>query len=474
MKQTPNVDICIIGAGSAGLSLAAGAAQLGAKVVLIEQGKMGGECLNNGCIPSKSLLASAKVANIIKNSQSFGVNASLNEINYAKVREHIHNVMNKIAPHDSAERFNGLGVTVISGKAQFVDPETIKVNDQLIKARRFVIATGSAPAIPSLQGLSNVAFFTNETIFELQEKPSRLIIIGGGAVGCELAQAFLSLGSSVTLLEAQKILPKDDEELADIIRKQLIQDGLDLYENVKINNIIKSDGNVAVIFDSNGTPRTIDGSHILIAAGRKPHLNDLNLEAANVVYNAKGIQVNNRLQTSNKKIFAIGDIASEFHFTHVANYQAGIVLKNILFRCQSKVNYKSLPWVTFTTPELAQVGLTEAAAKQAGKSIHIVEAEFNENDRAQTELQTAGKIKVILSRFGKILGVSIVGPHAGELIMPWGIAIHQGLSMKAMASLIVAYPTLSEINKAVAINYYKPKLFSGIMKFIVKLLAKLG
>ncbi len=474
MKQSPNSDICIIGAGSGGLTLAAAAAQLGAKVVLIEESKMGGECLNNGCIPSKSLLASAHVAKIIKNSQAFGINATLNDVNYAKVHDHIHKVIEKIAPHDSSTRFTELGVTVISGKAQFVDAETVKVNEQLIKARRFVIATGSSPAIPSIQGLSTVPFFTNETIFDSHEKPSQLIIIGGGPIGCELAQAFLLLGSHVTLLEAQTLLPKDDEELADIIRKQLIQDGLDLYENVKINNIIKSDGKVAVIFDSNGTPRTIDGSHLLIAAGRKPHFTDLNLEAANVIYNVKGIQVNNRLQTSNKKIYAIGDVAGEFHFTHVANYHAGIVLKNILFHCQSKVNYKSLPWVTFTMPELAQVGMTEAAAKQAGKSVHVFEAEFNDNDRANAELQTGGKIKVILSRFGKILGVSIVGPRAGELIMPWGIAINQGLSMKAMASVIVAYPTLSEINKAVAINYYKPKLFSGIMKFIVKLLAKLG
>lgn len=474
MKQSPNTDICIIGAGSAGLSLAAGAAQLGAKVVLIEEGKMGGECLNNGCIPSKSLLASAKVANIIKNCQSFGLNASLAEINYAKVHDNIKSIMSNIAPHDSAERFTGLGVSVISGKAQFVDAETLKVNDKTIKARRFVIATGSAPAIPSIPGLSTVPFLTNESIFELQEKPTRLIIIGGGPVGCELAQAFTLLGSSVTLLEAQKILPHDDADLVDILRKQLIQDGLELYENVKINNIVKSDGKVAVIFDSNGTPRTIDGSHILIAAGRKPHLSDLNLEAANVIYNARGIQVNKNLQTSNKNIYAIGDIASEFQFTHVANYHAGIVLKNILFRCKSKVKYHALPWVTFTMPELAHVGMTEAAAKQSGKSVNIVEADFNDNDRAQTEHQTAGKIKVILSKFGKILGVSIIGPHAGELIMPWGIAIDKGLSMKSMASVIVAYPTFSEINKAVAINYYKPKLFSGIMRFIVKLLAKLG
>lgn len=474
MKQTPNIDICIIGAGSGGLSLAAGAAQLGAKVVLIEEGKMGGECLNNGCVPSKSLLASAKVAKIIRNSLAFGINAQAPEINYAKVRDYVHSVMTKIAPHDSAERFTGLGVNVISGKAQFVDPETIKVNDQLIKARRFVIATGSAPSIPSIQGLSNVAFLTNETIFDLQEKPTRLIVIGGGPIGCELAQAFLLLGTAVTLLEAQIILPKDDADSADIVRQQLIKDGLDLYENVKINNITKSDGNATVIFDSNGTPRTIDGSHILIATGRKPHLSELNLEVANVTYNARGIQVNNHLQTTNKKIYAIGDIAGDFHFTHVANYQAGIVLRNILFRCPSKVKYGALPWVTFTDPELAQVGLTEAAAKQAGKKVRIIEAEFSENDRAQTEHQTIGKIKVVLSRFGKILGVTIVGSHAGELILPWGIAIQNNLSMKSMASVIVAYPTLSEISKAAAVNYYKPKLFSGFMRFVVKILAKFG
>lgn len=474
MKQTPNTDICIIGAGAGGLSLAAGAAQLGAKVVLIEQDKMGGECLNNGCIPSKSLLASAKVANIIKNSRPFGIDSSTPEINYAKVREQVKNVMATIAPHDSIERFTGLGVNVIVGKAQFVDAETIKVNNQIIKARRFVIATGSAPSIPSIPGLSNVSFLTNETIFDLAEKPTRLIIIGGGSIGCELAQAFLLLGSSVTLLEAQTILPNDDVDLGAIIKQQLINEGLDLYENVKINNFTKNNGNVSVIFDSSGTPRTIDGSHILIAAGRKPKLTDLNLEAANVIYNAHGIQVNNRLQTSNKKIYAIGDIAGEYHFTHIANYHADVVLRNILFRCPSKVNYESLPRVTFTTPELAQVGLTEAEAKKSGKKVHVVEAEFKDNDRAQTEHQITGKIKVVLSRFGKILGVSIIGSHAGELILPWGIAINENLSMKAMASVIVAYPTLSEINKAVAVNYYKPKLFSGMTKFIVKLLAKFG
>lgn len=474
MKQTPNTDICIIGGGTGGLNLAAKAAQMGAKVVLIEENKMGGESLNSGCIPSKSLLASARAVKKMRGCAPLGITPVTPEINYQKVREHIKAVMNTIAPQDSIERFTGLGVTVISGKAQFVDAETVKVNDTSIKARRFVVAAGSSPAVPGIPGLSNVTFYTNESIFDLTEKPNHLIVIGGGPIGCELAQAFLLLGVNVTLLEAQKILPRDDVDLVDILRQELIKDGLELFENIKVLNMSKTASGISVTFETGGTPRTIDGSHLLVAAGRRPNINELNLEAAGINYTPRGIQVNARLQTSNKKIYAIGDVIGDYHFTHVANYHASIVLRNILFRKPTTVNYHAVPWVTYTEPELAHVGMTAEAAKQAGKKVKSFEVDFKENDRALAENQTTGKIKVLTNSGGAILGATIVGAHAGELILPWVLAINSGLPIRAMASVVAPYPTLGEISKKVAFNYYAPKLYSKMTQFIVKMLAKMG
>lgn len=474
MKQTPNIDICIIGAGTGGMKVAASAAQMGAKVVLIEENKMGGESLNSGCIPSKSLLASARVAKLMRNATPLGIKAVNPEIDYQKIKAHVKTVMETISAQDSIEKFTNLGVTVISGKAQFVDAETVKVNDTTIKARRFVIASGSSPAIPGIAGLSNVPFYTNESIFDLSEKPAHLVIIGGSPIGCELAQAFALLGSQVTLLEAQKILPKYDADAVDIIRQEFIKDRIDLFENVKILNMSKSNTGISLTFESGGNPRTIDGTHLLLAAGRRPNLNDLNLEAAGINYTPRGIQVNARLQTSNKKIYAIGDVIGDFHFTHIANYQANIVIRNILFRQPAKANYHALPSVTFTEPELAQVGMTTESAKHAGKRIKEFVTEFKENDRAQAENQTMGIIKVITSRSGKILGTTIVSTHAGELILPWILAINSGLSINAMTSVVAPYPTLSEISKKVAFTYYTPKLYSKFMKFVVRMLAKFG
>lgn len=472
MKNLLNVDIGVIGAGVGGLTIASGAAQMGASVALIEMGKMGGDCLNYGCVPSKSLLAAAKTAHRIRQSQLFGIQTTEPEINFANVMSHVHGVINKIATHDSVERFEKLGVTVIQSPGYFHDSRTVAAGAWLIKAKRFVIATGSSPVIPPIPGIDNVSLHTNESIFNLNEKPSHLIIIGGGPIGCELAQAFILLGVKVTVLEVFKILPHDEQDLVAILRNQFVQQGLNLYEDTKILEVKQSDEGVSILIENNRQQQTsIRGSHLLVAAGRHPNISNLNLKAANIQYSTKGIQVNSRLRTSNPYVYAIGDAIGSYQFTHVANYHAGIVLRNILFRLPAKVNYNAVPWVTYTYPELAHVGLTSKEAfKQEGSSIKITTVDFTENDRAQAEHETVGKIKIITDKRSKVLGVTILGSQAGELITPWIYMVKNKKSIRLMTDIIMPYPTLSEMNKRVASEYYAPILFCERTKFLVRML----
>ncbi|GAB4391598.1 MAG: hypothetical protein Tsb005_02050 [Gammaproteobacteria bacterium] len=475
MTQTIKTDICIIGAGAGGLSVAAGAAQLGVDVTLIENHKMGGDCLNSGCVPSKSLLAAAHTAFSAKTSHRFGIQVPHYEVDFAKVLGHVHQVIERISHHDSVERFEGLGVRVIQASGEFCDSNTVKAGDKLIKARRFVIATGSSPAIPAIPGLAETPYLTNETIFELTEKPEHLIIVGGGPIGCEMAQAFLQLGTRVTLLEVAHILPKDDAELVGILRQHLINQGLNLYEQAQIKLVEpQQDGSINIQVAINNDLQSIKGSHLLIAAGRQANLKNLNLSAANIEHTSKHIVTDARLRTSNKKIYAIGDVTGPYQFTHMAGYHAGIIIKNVLFRIPAKVNYNAVPWVTYTSPELAQVGVTEAQAKQRNLHYQLVEWKFTENDRAQCELTTPGKIKVMVNRKGLILGVSMLGPHAGDLIQPWIIAMNNRLTIRKMAEYISPYPTFAEINKRAAGSYFTPLLFSDKTRRLVRWLRKLG
>lgn len=474
MTTRIQTDIAIIGGGSGGLSVAAGASQMGANVVLIEHHKMGGDCLNVGCVPSKSLLAAAKSVYQIQQAEKFGASTQGVEVDFSKVMQHVKSVINAIAPNDSVERFEGLGVKVILSNAKFINQNTVLAGEYEVTAKRFVIATGSSPFVPPIPGLKDVVFYTNETIFDLTEKPSHLIIIGGGPIGCEIAQAFLMLGCKVTVLEMFNILPKDDIEMVEISRKNFIKQGLEIHENIKILDVNNAGNNqIAINIESQGETKTISGSHVLVATGRRPIVNTLNLESAKVIYSPKGIQVDQYLRTSNKKIYAIGDCVGPYLFTHIAGYHAGIVIKNILFKLFAKVDYSVVPWVTYTEPELAQVGLIEKDAVQKYKDCRVLNWSFDENDRAQAEKETMGKIKVITDKKGYILGVTILGKNAGELLLPWIILMQNKLKISKMTDCIVPYPTLSEISKRAAGQFYTPLLFSDKMKKWVKLIQRL-
>ncbi len=473
------VDICVIGGGSGGLGVAAGASQMGAATVLFERAKMGGDCLNYGCVPSKALLAAGRAASAHRHAGAFGLRAAPPEISFSAVHDHVHGVIAGIAPHDSVERFEGLGVRVITQAAHFVGPGQVEAADGTrIAARRFVIATGSAPAIPPIAGLDSVPYFTNETIFDSATCPDHLIVIGGGPIGLEMAQAHRRLGARVTVLEMFTVLGKDDPELAEIVKIRLRGEGIELLEGLAIKRVETAGDGVSVTISpaggDDGDERVITGSHLLVAAGRRPNLSGLDLEAADIAYSPHGIEVDARLRTTNKKTFAIGDVTGGFQFTHMAGYHAGIVIRNALFRIPAKVDYRAVPWVTYTDPELANVGLSEAAAREKHDQIRVLRWPFAENDRAQAEHATDGFVKVITDPRGRILGAAIVGIHAGELLQPWILAISQNLKIGAMAGLIAPYPTLGEVNKRAAGSFYIPKLFSARTRRIVRLLAKLG
>jgi pyruvate/2-oxoglutarate dehydrogenase complex dihydrolipoamide dehydrogenase (E3) component len=462
-------DLCIIGAGSGGLSLAAGAAQLGLSVALIEAHKMGGDCLNYGCVPSKALLAAAKAAHAGAHAAKFGIKYTAPEIDFGAVKDHVANVIAAIEPNDSVERFEGFGCTVIKGRAKFISPTEISVNGESITARNFVIATGSHAAAPPIPGLSQTPYLTNETIFALREKPTHLIIIGGGPIGCEMAQAHVRLGCKVTLLEGSpSILSKDDPELVPVVRDALKSEGVDIREGVKISAVRSA----AMGIEVETTNGLISGSHLLVAAGRVANIKDLGLEVAGIKFSPKGIEVDAALRTSVKNIYAIGDCRVGPQFTHAAGYEAGILVRRICFKMPAKVNYAALPWATYTDPELAHVGLSEAQAREKYSDVKVLRWPFHENDRAQAEGRSQGLAKIIAHK-NKIVGASIVGHNAGELIAVWGIAISEQLSLADMAGQFIAYPTYSEINKRVAGSAFTAQLFSARTRKIISWLQKL-
>ncbi len=476
MAETLTPDVCVIGGGSAGLSVAAAAAAFGVPTVLVERDKMGGECLNNGCVPSKALLAAAKHAATMRSSQAFGVNATGVTVDFARVREHVQETIAAIAPTDSAERFTGLGVRVIKGHARFKDHRTVAVGDAVeIRARRFVIATGSTAAVPAIPGIDSGPYLTNETVFDLKELPQHLIIIGGGPIGLEMAQAFRRLGSAVTVLEAAVALAKDDPEAAAVVLGQLEREGVVIKTGVKIARIAHAGGCVSVTLDAGGSDETLEGTHLLVAAGRRPTTDGLDLEAAHIRHDRTGIFVNKKLKTSNKRVYAIGDVAAgQLQFTHAANYHAGLVIRNALFRMPVRVTNKLVPWVTYTEPELAQAGLTEAQARSAGFKIRIMRWSYHDNDRAQAERATHGHIKLVTDKKGNILGATIVGAQAGELIATWSLAIAQRLNVRAFAGIVLPYPTLAEIGKRAALDYFTPSLTRPLVRRIIAWLRIFG
>lgn len=457
MAETLNCDLCVIGAGAGGLTLAAGASQMGASVILVERARMGGECLYTGCVPSKALLAAAARGD-----------------NFDAAFQHVERTIAEIAPHDSPERFEGFGVRVIAEDAHFSGRRSLIAGAFDIRARRYVIATGSTPTIPDIPGIGTVAALTNETLFTARPAPSHLIVLGGGPVGIEMAQAFRRLGAEVSLVEAETILAKNDPELVAVIRERLLTEGIALHEQTDIVRAAEAGGDILLSGSRAAGHLELKGSHLLVAAGRTPNVVGLGLEAAGVRVQDGALVLDRRLRTTNRRIFAIGDVAGPYRFTHMAAYQAGIVLRNILFRLPAKAKYQAVPWVTYSDPELAHIGLSESGAHAAGIKTNILRFPFGENDRAVAEGQTEGLIKVVVTPGGRILGASIAGAHAGELIHVWSLAVSRRLKTSAMAQAITPYPTLSEVSTRAAGSYYTPKLFSPRTKRIVRFLQRLG
>lgn len=478
MMQTINADIVIIGAGSGGLSLAAGAAQMGAHVVMFEGGEMGGDCLNTGCVPSKALLAASKAAYNARSKANFGVRVADTKIDFATAKKYVDSVIAKIAPHDSVSRFTSLGVTVISEYARFKTAHIVVSDSYEVRAKYIVIATGSTALIPPIPGLDKVPYHTNETIFTDYDKPDHLVIIGGGPIGVEMAQAHNRLGAKVTIVEALAVMGRDDQELVNILKQQLMHEGVTIIEGAGVTKIDQNTDS-SPQRDKKIIVRLADGqvlhaSHLLVAIGRRPTIDRLDLDMARIDHNTKGIITNKRLRTNKKHIYAIGDVAGRQQFTHIAGYHAGIVIRNILFKLPAKIDNSAVPWVTYCDPELAHVGLTitEASAKYGAHNISIFTSPLADNDRAIAESRTEGMVKVITHKKGRILGASILAPAAGEMILAWAVAITAGQKMSTMASVIAPYPTYGDASKRVAGSFYTEKLFSPRIKRLVKFLLK--
>jgi pyruvate/2-oxoglutarate dehydrogenase complex dihydrolipoamide dehydrogenase (E3) component len=454
MVETLRPDICVIGGGPGGLSVAAAAAAFGVPTVLVDGRKLGGDWLSSGSVPSKALLAAARRAEATRNAKMFGVEGRDTRVNFSDVYRHIHAVIAAVAPDTSAERLTALGVRVIHARAKFKDRNIVIAGDVEIRARRFVIATGSKPALPPIPGLDSGPFLTSESIFGLTERPEHLIIIGAGPTGLELAQGFRRLGSSVTVLEAAQPLDGDDPECAAIVLARLEREGVVIRTGVNVAGIAHAGRTVTATIESGGAEQTITGSHLLVATGRVPSIADLDLEAGAIRHERSGIVVNRRLKTANRRVYAIGDCIGGAQLAHSATYHAGLVIRNVLFRLPVRVNNDYVPRVTFTDPELAQVGLTEAQARKRGIKIRVTRWPYHDNHRAQAEGETRGHIKVITTGKGKIVGVTIVGAQAGELVAMWVFAIRRSLSLRDVADLVLPYPTLSEIGKSAAIDYF--------------------
>jgi pyruvate/2-oxoglutarate dehydrogenase complex dihydrolipoamide dehydrogenase (E3) component len=425
-------DVVAIGGGSGGLVIAAAAAQLKAKVALVERDRLGGDCLWYGCVPSKSLIHASRIAYSVKNAARFGIYCQNPAIDFALANGHVQKAIAAIQPHDSPERFQSLGVEVIFGEGQFIDRQTFEVNGRKLKARAFVCATGSRPKIPPIPGLIAAGYLTNEQVFSLIDCPSSLAVIGGGPIGCELGQAFSRLGSEVTIIASSNhLLPKEDPEAALVIQQQLESEGIRVITATRVERVEQIDGKKHLWA---GTEKiTID--EILVAAGRMPNIESLNLEAAGIEVEERGIRVNEKLQTTNPRIYACGDVIGGYQFTHVAGYEASVVLKNALFFPVTKANYRVIPWATFTDPELARVGLTEKQAKERyGDDVYVLKQDFAGVDRAQAEAATGGFAKIITRGNGEILGAHLVGASAGELLHEIVLAMSNNLKVSALSS----------------------------------------
>jgi pyruvate/2-oxoglutarate dehydrogenase complex dihydrolipoamide dehydrogenase (E3) component len=472
-------ELCVVGAGAAGLSMTAIARAFGASVVLVEKGEMGGECLNRGCVPSKALLAAGAVAQTIRDAGRFGIVAAEPQVGFAGVMRGVHGVIGAIAPNDSVARYTAMGATVIQAEARFLDKRTLVAGDTPIRARRVVLATGSRPKPPPVPGLADVAYLTTDTVFVLTERPARLVVLGAGAAGIELAQAFRRLGSEVVVVEAERALSREDPELAAVVLTALRREGVEIREHVGVERVEPTRDGVRVVLPAaDGKPEVIEASHLLVAAGREPALDSLGLEAAGIRHDPRGILVDAGLTTTNRRVYAIGDCAggpfAGLKLTHVANYQAGVVARRVLFRLSAKVDYAAVPSVIYTDPEIATVGLGENAARDRVSKIRVLRWPFSENDRAQAERATSGHVKVVTTAAGKVLGASIVGAGAGDLIVPWALAVREELDVASFRDLVMPYPTLSEASRRAAVSYYSEAARTGLVRTLLGALRIFG
>ncbi|OAP41215.1 dihydrolipoamide dehydrogenase [Sinorhizobium glycinis] len=467
-------DICVIGGGAAGLSVAAGAAAFGVPVVLVEQGKMGGDCLNYGCVPSKALIAAARQAQAMRQAGAFGLVAAEPFIDGERLRARIRSVIEGIAPHDSVERFSGLGVEVIQETARFIDDRTVAAGDHLIRARRFVIATGSSPAIPSIAGLAETPHLTNETLFEFKHVPRHLLIVGAGPFGLEMAQAYCRLGTRVTVVEKADALSREDPELKTIVLDAVRAEGTTLHERTVIRSVERAGDGVLLHCEHESGPLGIEGSDLLLATGRAANHAALNLGAAGIRHDAGQIHVGADLRTSNRRVYVVGDAAGGLQFTHAANYHARLVLQQILFRLPAREIRDIVPRVTFTDPEIAQVGPTEDEARASFGAIELVRSDMSGSDRARTDGLGRGMVKVVVGRGGRILGAGIAGAGAGEMINLWAFAVANRLTLKHFRDYVAPYPTLSEIGKQAAISYYSPMARNRFVRSAIRILRRFG
>lgn len=452
----------MIGAGTAGLVTAAGTAGLGGRVALIERGRMGGDCLNTGCVPSKALISSARLIDQIRHAEDWGLNRQQPDFSFERVVARMRARRAKIAPHDSQERFEGLGVDVFRGEARFVSDREVRVGEVSLRARNFVIAAGSRAGVPPIEGLDKVRTYTNETIFdELDAKPDRLVILGGGAIGCELGQAFARLGVRVTVVQrGPQILEKEDADVAGLLRQRLEADGVTVLVGAEVTKVENGGGTIRLSVDADAADRSLSCDALLVAAGRVPNTEGLNLEAAGVAYTKKGVTVDAHLRTSRRHIYAVGDIAGSYQFTHVADQHARTVVRNIVIPWfPAQAEERVVPWCTYTSPEVARVGLNEDQARSKGIPYDLFVQPFAQVDRAVVESAETGFAKVLTARGSdRILGATLVGERAGDLLMEFVVAMKNGIGLKGIAAAIHPYPTFAEIARQLADQQQKSRL----------------
>lgn len=442
----------------------------GLRAALIEGYKMGGECLNNGCVPSKALISAAKRAAEARVPTRHGVTLAKPKIDWGGVHRHIHDAIADIEPHDSAERFESMGVDVIAGWARILDRQTVEVNGRKLTAPRIVVATGSKPVVPPIDGLDNIPYLTNENLFDLTEQPDHLLIVGGGVIGMEMAQAFRRLGSAVTVVEPGPLMSRDDPESVTVLRTVMEGEGV-VFVKGKVTKVEGKAGTIRAHVD--GADETLEASHILIAVGRRANTNGFGLEELGIEMGENGIAVDGRRRTSEKGIYAIGDCRDGPRLTHVSGYEGSNVALEIVTGLPTKVDYTALPWVTYTSPEVAQIGMTEKEArKKHGDDITVIKEGFDHNERAIAEGDTRGHLKMVL-KGKKVLGVSIVGTNAGELLLPFTQTITGKSSTFALGSAIISYPTRSEISKAAAFSAWEPTVFGSLPKKYASFVAKM-